>query len=57
MPQSVQWLTWLDPLRYYLVVIRDVFLKGGGMGAHGFEYAMMALLGSGALVLSLARVK
>lgn len=57
MPQSVQWLTWLDPLRYYLVVIRDVFLKGGGMGAHGFEYAMMALLGSGALLLSLARVK
>ncbi|HRD49485.1 MAG: ABC transporter permease [Candidatus Competibacter sp.] len=57
MPEGVQWLTWLDPLRYYLVVIRDVFLKGSGMGAHGFEYAMMALLGSGALLLSLARVK
>jgi ABC-2 type transporter. len=57
MPEGVQLLTWLDPLRYYLVVIRDVFLKGSGMGAHGFEYAMMALLGSGALMLSLARVK
>ncbi len=57
MPAGVQWLTWLDPLRYYLVVIRDIFLKGSGMGAHGFEYAMMALLGSGALLLSLARVK
>jgi ABC-2 type transport system permease protein len=57
MPEGVQWLTWLDPLRYYLVVIRDVFLKGSGMGAHSFEYAMMALLGSVALILSLARVK
>lgn len=57
MPEGVQWLTWLDPLRYYLVVIRDVFLKGSGMGAHSFEYAMMALLGGGALLLSLARVK
>jgi ABC-2 type transport system permease protein len=57
MPEWVQLFTWLDPLRYYLVVIRDVFLKGSDMGVHGFEYAMMALLGSGALLLSLARVK
>ena len=57
MPQGVQLLTWLNPLRYYLVVIRDIFLKGSSMGTHGFEYAMMALLGSGALLLSLARVK
>ncbi len=57
MPEGVQWLTWLDPLRYYLVIIRDVFLKGSGMGAHSFEYAMMAILGSGALLLSLARLK
>ena len=57
MPQGVQLLTWLNPLRYYLVVIRDIFLKRSSMGTHGFEYAMMALLGSGALLLSLARVK
>ena len=57
MPEAVQWLTWLDPLRYYLVVIRDVFLKGSGMGAHGFEYGMMALLGVAALLLSLSRVR
>lgn len=57
MPEGVQWLTWLNPLRYYLVVIRDVFLKGSGIGAHGFEYGMMALLGAAALLLSLRRVK
>jgi len=31
MPQPVQWLTYLNPLRYYLVIIRGIFLKGVGM--------------------------
>ncbi|HTR57961.1 MAG TPA: ABC transporter permease [Casimicrobiaceae bacterium] len=57
MPQSVQLLTWIDPLRYYLVVVRDIFLKGGGVSDHPFEYAMMLLLGAAALALSAARVR
>ena len=57
MPASVQALTWLDPLRYYLVVIRDLFLKGGGIGDHGFELGMMALLGVVTLGLSMLRVR
>jgi ABC-2 type transport system permease protein len=57
MPESVQWLTWLDPLRYFLVVIRDSFLKAGTIGDHGFEFGMMALLGAVALLLSLLRIR
>jgi len=57
MPESVQLLTWLDPLRYYLVIIRDIFLKGGGIGDHLFEYGMMFMLGVTALGLSMARVR
>jgi ABC-2 type transport system permease protein len=57
MPESVQWLTWIDPLRYYLVVVRDIFLKGGGIADHLFEFAMMLVLGATALVLSAARVR
>jgi ABC-2 type transport system permease protein len=57
MPQSVQLLTWIDPLRYYLVVVRDIFLKGGGITDHLFEFGMMILLGSAALALSAARVR
>ena len=34
MPESVRLLTWIDPLRYYLVVVRAIFLKGGGIGDH-----------------------
>jgi len=57
MPKGVQLATWLDPLRYFLVVIRDVFLKAGGIADHLFQYAMMALLGTLALGLSVLRVR
>jgi ABC-2 type transport system permease protein len=57
MPDFFQWLSWADPLRYYLVVIRDLFLKGGGIGSHPFEYAMMALLGVVTLTLAVLRVR
>lgn len=57
MPDAIQWLTVVDPLRYYLVVIRDVFLKGGGVANHPGEMGMMVFLGGGALVLSMIRLR
>jgi ABC-2 type transport system permease protein len=57
MPPFLQWVSWLDPLRYYLVVIRDLFLKGGGLFDHPFEYAMMMLLGTAALGLAALRLR
>lgn len=57
MPAPLQWLSWLDPLRYYLVVVRDLFLKGGGLASHPFEYGMMVLLGSGPLALAWLRLR
>lgn len=29
MPVFIQWFTYLNPLRYFLVIIRGIFLKGG----------------------------
>ena len=31
MPPALQWLTYLDPLRYFLVVVRATYLKGVGL--------------------------
>lgn len=31
MPQWVQYLTYLNPLRYFVAVIRGVYLKGVGL--------------------------
>jgi ABC-2 type transport system permease protein len=57
MPEAVQLMTWVDPLRYYLVVVRDIFLKGDGMGDHPFEFGMMLVLGAAALAVSATRVR
>jgi len=31
MPRVIQWLTYAIPLRYFLVIIRGIFLKGSGL--------------------------
>jgi ABC-2 type transport system permease protein len=52
MPRPVQWLTFINPLRYYLVIIRDTFLKGSGITILWPE--MLALLLLGVTILSFA---
>jgi len=31
MPEPVQWVTYLNPMRYFLTIVRSVFLKGVGL--------------------------
>src|SRR5271169_4546973 len=45
MPRFVQWLTYLDPLRYLLVILRGVYLKGIGLDLLWPQMAAMAVLG------------
>ncbi len=45
MPEVVQWLTYLNPLRYFLVIIRGIFLKGVGLAVLWPQYVALALLG------------
>ncbi|PTY04853.1 ABC transporter permease [Opitutaceae bacterium EW11] len=52
MPTVVQWLTYLNPLRYFLVIIRSVFLKGVGLGILWPQ--MLALLVIGICVMGFA---
>jgi len=52
MPEPAQWLTLLNPLRYYMVIIRGLFLKGVGIDILWPQ--MAALGGLGLVLLSLA---
>jgi ABC-2 type transport system permease protein len=45
MPVVIQWLTYVNPLRYFLVIIRDIFLKGVGMDVIWPQMAALAALG------------
>ena len=57
MPEPLQWLTYLDPLRYYLVVIRATFLKGVALDALWPDMLGMAALGVGLLTVSILRFR
>lgn len=52
MPEVVQMATYLNPLRYFLIIIRGIFLKGVGIGILWPQ--ILALLVLGILVLTLA---
>jgi ABC-2 type transport system permease protein len=57
MPRLLQWFTLINPLRYFLVVIRAVFLKGLGLDALWPQLLVMALLGVGMLTVSVLRFR
>jgi ABC-2 type transport system permease protein len=52
MPEIIQRLTYLIPLRYFLVILRSIFLKG--VGLETFWPEALALLTWGLTILSLA---
>jgi ABC-2 type transport system permease protein len=45
MPRVVQWLTLLNPMRYFLVIVRGVFLQGADTAQLLPQYWPLALLG------------
>jgi ABC-2 type transport system permease protein len=55
MPEPFQWITYAIPLRYYVTVLRGVFLKG--VGLETLWPQGLAMLGLGLLILSLARIR
>ena len=57
MPQVLQWFTYANPLRYYLVVIRDTFLKGVGLSVLWPQLAALAALAVVLLTTSILRFR
>jgi len=45
MPQVVQWLTYLNPLMYFLIIIRGIFLKGVGLEVLWPQFMSLMVLG------------
>jgi len=45
MPLVVQWLTYLNPLQYFLVIVRGIFLKGTGLAQLWPQFIGLAVLG------------
>jgi ABC-2 type transport system permease protein len=45
MPQAVQYITLLDPLRYFLIILRGSFLEGAGPSLFWPQYWPLAVIG------------
>ena len=57
MPQWLQAITYLSPLRYFLVVLRGVYLKGIGLDLLWPQFVGMAVLGTALLTISVFRFR
>jgi hypothetical protein len=55
MPEPIQWLTTLVPLRYFLVIVRGIFLKGVGFDVLWPQFAALGSWGVTMLALAAFR--
>lgn len=45
MPDIIQYLTYLNPMRYFLVILRGIFLKGVGVAQLWDQLLALAIFG------------
>jgi ABC-2 type transport system permease protein len=57
MPRAIAWMAYLNPLRYFVDVIRHLMLKGGDFGAVLPDLAIMAGLGTIAMFWAVRRFR
>jgi ABC-2 type transport system permease protein len=57
MPVAVQYLTYLNPLRYFIEIVRGLFLKGVGFDVLWPQMAALAAFGVGVLGLAVVRFR
>ena len=55
MPPVIQFVTYLIPLRYFLVIVRSIFLKGVGLETLWPQVAALTVWGVAILSLAIAR--
>ncbi len=55
MPEWIQYLTYANPLRYFLVIVRGVFLKANGLDILWPQMLALGILGTVMIILSSLR--
>ncbi len=55
MPEPIQYLTYINPLRYFLIIVRGIFLKGSNLSVLWDKLLPLAGIGMVVLFLSIIR--
>jgi len=55
MPQMVQWLTYINPVRYFMEIVRGIFLQGAGLQTLWPQIVALAIFGVAILGMSVRR--
>jgi ABC-2 type transport system permease protein len=55
MPLGVQWFTYLNPMRYFMEIVRGIFLRGSGISVLWPDMAALGVFGVIILGLSVQR--
>jgi ABC-2 type transport system permease protein len=57
MPPAVQWLTMINPVRWFMEIIRGLYLKGVGLGILWKQFGMLLLIGTAVLGTAVVRFR
>ncbi len=57
MPKAIQWFTFFNPLRYFMVVIRSIFLKGVGLEVLWVQLLPLVIMGTSVIAFSALRFR
>jgi len=57
MPVALRWIAYINPLTYFLVIVRGILLKGAGLTALWREFLILAVFGAALLTFSALRFR
>jgi len=57
MPQVIQYFTYLNPMRYYLEIVRAIFLKGVGIPVLWKDMTILLIMGTAIIFISAKRFR
>ncbi|MBM3243624.1 MAG: ABC transporter permease, partial [Candidatus Omnitrophica bacterium] len=57
MPKVIQWFTVINPMRYFMVIIRSIFLKGVGIEVIWTQLLPLFIMGFFVISLSVLRFR
>ncbi|MDY0150028.1 MAG: ABC transporter permease, partial [Kiritimatiellia bacterium] len=57
MPRPIQIITYLIPARYFVALLKGIYLKGIGMEILALEAGLLALFGAAVMAVAIAKFK